>query len=673
MVGSITKCEKQLKFDYGIKEFPALDNPVWFILEDELDVIFDKRGGDRYFVELGASAAYPEYRAKLNPDILFSRHLAVIGNTGGGKSCTIASLIQTILRHADVKKGAGAHFVIFDTNGEYQNAFSSKLPNQTQEFSMLHIDQSTLRIPYWFMNLDDLRQLFRVTEGVQEPVLSTAISLARARSLAEREDRQTESEETILQAIVDDLEKLLTDLHPDNPRAEGYVGRNVRESCDSIRNLCTQYKKEMAAIEAGLGLSMQIASIVGKIHQLCPQTNEYKPVVATRKVEIETTAKGLLEKLDARLAKLLQSSIAGERLIDASTPVYFNLNEFFEAALPLAMKVQGSRNERIREYCSTMMLRIKRLISDERYNVLFQNVSFQPQSLATFLRLCFGRMNLAHMVNSEKTREAEYFVAKYEKYILKKKEGDAAKKDYQVIVFDLSLVASDVLENVTALLGRLMLEFMQRIEKAREYEQEKGVRGKFPVVLVLEEAHNYIPERLPKDQESVSKEVFERIAREGRKYGLSLVVSSQRPSELSRTVLSQCNSYITHRIQNPEDQTYVRSLLPSVSHDLLKQLPILKQGVALVFGDCVRAPMEVEVRKPKPEPQSHDPEFWKHWTNTYAAEEFHFESGEPDFEAVCAAWEGAKLKLGDASVYKGNQLGNQQSSTKTVGNEAEQS
>src|SRR5690606_7015329 len=123
--------------------------------------------------------------------------------------------------------------------------------------------------------------------------------------------------------------------------------------------------------------------------------------------------------------------------------------------------------------------------------------------------------------------DEDYFINKYKTVF----NGGNLNKDYQIIIFDLSLIPYDILQNVTALLGRLMLEFLQRIEKAEIYKG-KDVRGKFPVVLVLEEAHNYIPQPKKDDDTNVSREVFERIAREGRKYGLSLVVSSQRPSEL---------------------------------------------------------------------------------------------------------------------------------------------
>lgn len=583
----------------------------------------------------------------MNPNLLLSRHLAVLGNTGSGKSCTIASFIQTILQNDEVVKGDGAHFVIFDTNGEYRAAFTG-----CTKFGALHIGQDDLMIPYWFMNLQDFRDLFRVTGGVQEPVLSTALSVSKQRALGARGDGgEAETADEFLVIVLREFEKIRADLNPENPKAEAYVGANVISNCDSLLGLCDKYSDEIAKIEKRLG-GVKIKELSIGIKSLCP-TKAYEKMTGTTKAEITKKVNPIIDKLTIALGTILGGGVSGDKLLDVDSPRYFDLTDFFERALPIAMKIQGGQSERIKEYCSTMLLRIRRLISDQRYGMLFQRNRDYPDALASFLRLCFGRMKNAKIEELGPLEKVDdhYFMKMY-----LAKHGQEPKKNYQVIILDLSLVPSDVLENVTALLGRLILEFMQRIEKAEIYKGE-DVRGKFPVVLVLEEAHNYIPEMLPKDTESVSKQVFERIAREGRKYGLSLVVSSQRPSELSRTVLSQCNSFITHRIQNPEDQAYIKKLLPTISHGLLNQLPILAQGIALVFGDCVRAPMEVSVRMPNPEPKSDDPKFWEHWTNKYKEDEFQFENGEPDFEEVCRVWEGGKRKVSGESVYAGHQLG----------------
>ena len=170
-------------------------------------------------------------------------------------------------------------------------------------------------------------------------------------------------------------------------------------------------------------------------------------------------------------------------------------------------------------------------------------------------------------------------------------------------------------------------EFLQRLSDP----VSKVQRADFPVVLVLEEAQNYIRESRKIDEDSISKEVFERIAREGRKYGLGLVVASQRPSELSKTVLSQCNSFIVHRLQNPEDLRYFREIVPGIYTQLLDQLPALAPRNALVLGECVQAPVLVEMREASPVPRSKNPHFYKSWT---------CEPHTPDIEAVCSKWEG---------------------------------
>jgi hypothetical protein len=124
------------------------------------------------------------------------------------------------------------------------------------------------------------------------------------------------------------------------------------------------------------------------------------------------------------------------------------------------------------------------------------------------------------------------------------------------------------------------------------------------------------------------------FTREGRKFGLGLVVASQRPSELSKTVLSQCNSFVVHRLQNPEDLRYFREIVPGIYNQLLDQLPALAPRCALVIGECIQAPALVEIREANPIPRSKNPQFYKSWTE---------EMPLPNVEAVCAKWEGSDV------------------------------
>ena len=109
-------------------------------------------------------------------------------------------------------------------------------------------------------------------------------------------------------------------------------------------------------------------------------------------------------------------------------------------------------------------------------------------------------------------------------------------------------------------------------------------------------------------------------------------MASQRPSELSRTVLAQCNSFIVHRIQNPDDQEYFKSVISGINRELLDQLPSLAQQQAIVLGDCVTLPLQVRINNVEPKPHSDNPQFVKHWSSTTGT--------PPDFEHIASRWQG---------------------------------
>ena len=171
-----------------------------------------------------------------------------------------------------------------------------------------------------------------------------------------------------------------------------------------------------------------------------------------------------------------------------------------------------------------------------------------------------------------------------------------------VTVIDLSGVPFDVRPTVAAQIGRLAFEFNYWNPKYRE----------FPILLICEEAHAYIP-RASESQFAGSRKSMERIAKEGRKYGVGLAVVSQRPHEVSETVLAQCGTFICLRITNPDDQAYVRSLVPESEGDLISVLAGLGRGEALVLGEAVPLPTRLQFDKPNPAPNSDDVDFYTNW------------------------------------------------------------
>lgn len=196
---------------------------------------------------------------------------------------------------------------------------------------------------------------------------------------------------------------------------------------------------------------------------------------------------------------------------------------------------------------------------------------------------------------------------------LKSYIGDSRASNGSVTVIDLSQVPAEVVHIITAVIARMTLEALQRYRKLNQ--------GKtLPTVLVMEEAHTFI-KRYKDDAENQNSaaiccQVFEKIAREGRKFGLGLVLSSQRPSELSPTVLSQCNSYLLHRISNDRDQELVHKLVPDNLRGLLRDLPSLPSRHAILLGWASELPVLVQMSA-LPEhhrPKSADPDFWAVWS-----------------------------------------------------------
>jgi len=149
---------------------------------------------------------------------------------------------------------------------------------------------------------------------------------------------------------------------------------------------------------------------------------------------------------------------------------------------------------------------------------------------------------------------------------------------------------------------------------------KRNLKKMLPTVLIIEEAHTFIHRYTQESDEvfpaKMCTQTFEKIAREGRKYGLGLVVSSQRPSELSPTVLSQCNTFLLHRIVNDRDQDLVKKLVPDSLGGLLKELPVLPTRKAILLGWASPIPMLVEINELRDaqQPKSKDPDFWDVWT-----------------------------------------------------------
>lgn len=182
-----------------------------------------------------------------------------------------------------------------------------------------------------------------------------------------------------------------------------------------------------------------------------------------------------------------------------------------------------------------------------------------------------------------------------------------------ITIIDLSGVPFDVLSITVSLISRIIFEYGYFYKRLRcENDKEEKINNDTPILLVYEEAHKYIPNSdLAKYR--ASKHSIERIAKEGRKYGVSLLLASQRPSEISETIFSQCNNFIAMRLTNPNDQNYVKKLLPDTLGNLIDKMPTLRAGECLLIGESVILPSIVKIDRCRPEPSSNDIPYWSLW------------------------------------------------------------
>jgi len=195
--------------------------------------------------------------------------------------------------------------------------------------------------------------------------------------------------------------------------------------------------------------------------------------------------------------------------------------------------------------------------------------------------------------------------------------GFTPKKESNITIIDLSGVPFEVLSITVSLISRFIFEYGYIYKKLRCIENpEEKINNDAPILLVYEEAHKYVPNSDLSKYRS-SKLSIERIAKEGRKYGVTLLLASQRPSEISETIFAQCNNFIAMRLTNPVDQAYVRKLLPDSLGSLIDKMTSFKQGEALLVGESIILPSIVQIEPCSIAPSSNDIPYWELWKNKW--------------------------------------------------------
>jgi len=284
----------------------------------------------------------------------------------------------------------------------------------------------------------------------------------------------------------------------------------------------------------------------------------------------------------AKFKELLQSAkekhpeniALGIPIITIDTPVYFDFKNIIDEFRRLDVEmVQGSAKMvkgPLNGDFTRLLMRIDSRLNDKRYDLIFNPKTYNTTaSMEVLFRKILGE------------------------------ETDPKK----IVIIDMSSIPFDVRNSVISLILRCLFDFSYWFKKVNEKA--------YPISVFCDEAHIYFNDR---DLNSEAARLSaERISKEGRKYGISLTVISQRPREVSATILSQCNTFLCLRISNPEDQSYVKSLLPDSIRGIVSMFSNLRRGECILLGDSVIMPTRIKIRKPNPTPNSNDTSFYTEW------------------------------------------------------------
>lgn len=578
-LGCLFYSEGKYEFRRGVEAYPSVGDPVILPTQDQLRAIVESGANRR--VKIGISPLAANAEVRIDPDRLFGRHLAVLGNTGSGKSCSVAGLIRWSMDAARKARKGGdpnARFIILDPNGEYTNTFKSM--GKVRIFAVEPSEGiEQLRVPLWFWNSAEWSAFTQASAKTQRPTLIQSLRSVRDGTI-DANVAPSRDMRRFLRTLVSAIQ---VEKNAGNPWKGAGPAKGFRDRLIKWKEGLTEDASFTEAESAANGeLSQHLAQLLGN-HQ-----SDW-PAVFTRQ-EIGA----LLEKM-SQAHSAFGGSDSDALPIDADVPRAFTGDQLLRSLEANAELLNVS------EYVETMLMRIRTILSDSR---------------------------MKHITGGKEATTLHDWLAKY--------LGDNQASNGSVTVIDLSLVPTEVLHLITAVIARMTLEALQRYRKVNS--------GKtLPTVLVMEEAHTFI-RRYADDAEnhnaaSICCQVFEKIAREGRKFGLGLVLSSQRPSELSPTVLSQCNSYLLHRISNDRDQELVSKLVPDNLRGLLRDLPSLPSRHAILLGWASELPVLVQMNNLPQEhqPRSDDPAFWAVWSGV--GENGQPVEGSVDWEAVAADWQ----------------------------------
>ena len=522
---------KDDKFLNGLVKKPNLSGGCRIIYKSEVELLLGRQDLDN--VEsfyIGKSLVYENFNITGNFNDFFSNHFAIVGNTGSGKSCSVARILQNIFYKSHSSMPRDAHIVLFDVYGEYNKAFTKLNSIDGMGFknycSDIKSDGDLINIPAYFLGVDDLALLLNVSTPNQLPILEKTLKLVYI-------FKNTDS--SISQYKDDIIANCLLDILTS--------GRTSTQIRDHIVAVLSRYNTETLNLETEIVQPGYVRTI-----------RQCLNIDAQGKMNSVQYVVDLLEeykKLDL-----------GE--IPCGQPNFVYTLEDIHSALEFALISEGVlKSDKMYDEYNQLKVRLQQIINSD-YNHLFDVDEFITKD--EFVKRLF---------NNERTN--------------------------QIINFNLNNIDDRFAKKLAKIFSKIFFDFSTSLNK----------RGSYPIHIILEEAHRYVQN--DNDLKILGYNIFDRITKEGRKYGVILGLITQRPSELSITALSQCSNFIVLRMFYPDDLNIIKAITSNLNENTYEKIKNFLPGNALVFGVSFKLPLVVSLELPNPMPESTSVDISKIW------------------------------------------------------------
>ncbi len=514
---------KNDQFVFGVIKKPSFQANISLVPKDKIETII---GLSDYVEEkdlyIGKSPIYEDVNIGFHINDFFSRHFAVFGSTGSGKSCSIARILQNLFSKKE-KIPYRSSLFIFDAYGEYHTAFS-RLHEVVPEIHFksyttdIKSNQELVRIPLWLLGVDDIALLLGAEKHSQLLLIEKALKLVTVFARDEDEVLKIKND-IIARAILDILSS----------------GRAPAQIRDQIFSVLSHYNTKELNLETPIF-----------------QPGYTRPL----KQCIMIDSSGKIREMEM-IVDFMETYLTDDydlALPDGSFP--YNLKDL-QDAFDFALISEGIlKSDKIYDEANILKVRLHALVASD---------------------------DSAYFTYPEYIDRTGYI-----KKLLTAEDGKKA----QIINFDINYVDDRFAKNLTKIYSKLLFDFSKSSVK----------RATMPFHIILEEAHRYVQN--DNDKFLLGYNIFERITKEGRKYGVLLGLISQRPSELSETSLSQCSNFLIFKMLHPTDVDYIKEMVPNVTQEVIKRLRILQPGTCVAFGSAFKVPVLVKMDMPSPAPSS---------------------------------------------------------------------